>query len=175
MVIPYVCATLARPAWKDFNFSLSEIAAFELLHIIPAQVICHEGDLTQRHKYAVPELVVCLDNARRVSVEVKRLCSVDIPRTTKEGQRVMRQYRGQPIWPWSSTVRSALGKCHNEIADEYDIKHHHIVFVFPNTMRTKHISRLQTLALRNIRRYRDQSSRNTTTHFIATDSAAFED
>lgn len=81
----------------------------------------------------VPEGIWTIDD-KSYSVEVKRIVANRLPEGTP--RRIRR--RGKIIWPWTSTVESAIRKCTSMIAQRYAVDTHCVVFVVPETLSVKH-------------------------------------
>ena len=87
-----------------------------------------------------------VDPERRVSVEVKRIVGGHLPDRTHP-RRVLRRHtvRGgdEIIWPWTSSVETALSKLDASIASNFDVRLHHAVFLTPQSMNARTRRRTQ--------------------------------
>lgn len=80
----------------------------------------------------VPEAIFD-DNGTIVSVEVKRIIGNALPECGQGRRRIKRYINGRErtIWPWTSSVESALSKLHSDIAEQFSISVHLAVFLIP--------------------------------------------
>ena len=117
----------------------SEVYAFQHLGF---ECIKTECELMSELGYCrVPEGIFWdCKNRYKVSVEVKRLIGNELPREGKS-RRIVRR-RKSIIWPWTSTVESAIEKAHPKITDLFTIEMHHVVFVVPEQLSAKSFRRL---------------------------------
>lgn len=83
----------------------------------------------------VPEAIFN-DNGTIVSVEVKRIIGNALPECGQGKRRIKRYINGRErtIWPWTSSVESALSKLHSDIAEQFSISVHLAVFLIPEDL-----------------------------------------
>lgn len=135
----------------DARSAASELFAFQRLGLCDPIV----NELTLVKTFVgckVPEGIFVHpdDDTRRISVEVKRIIGGRLP-MDGGGHRVIRRHSKRHggdkiIWPWTSSVESALTKVNAEITRTYGLVEHHAVFLVPESM-TK---RTQARTMRHI-------------------------
>jgi len=130
--------------------SESEERAFQILGL--KNPIISEDELIRRFEgLKVPEALF-YDNGTTVSVEVKRIIGNTLPHCGKGRRRIKRYVKGREriIWPWTSSVETALSKLHSSIAHEFCVSIHIAVFLIPdilsNSVKERIIRHIETIA-----------------------------
>lgn len=122
-------------AWPSESYAFTQLG-FSDIHIIKS-----EQELMSEFCGAVPEAIFRDPHTEKnVSIEVKRIVGNDLPKG--DGRRFIRR-RKSIIWPWTSTVESALGKVNGHIICTYMVQEHHIVFIVPESLSQKSFERLK--------------------------------
>lgn len=142
-------------------------------------LLCVEEDAlireySQMH-IRVPEGIFYDPNTkRRVTVEVKRLISNELPcdKGKKERRKVVE--RGRVIWPWKKTVHSAFEKAHPTILRDYGATEHHVVFLTPESLDKRKHERLVKRALHCSSEVAQLVSVRTRVHFITAPDSCFD-
>ncbi len=131
------------------NFD-SEERAFEILGL--KNRIISENELIKKFNgLKVPEALFD-DNGTIVSVEVKRIIGNTLPHSGKGRRRIKRYINGKEriIWPWTSSVETALSKLHSNIANEFCVNIHVAVFLIPeylsNTVKYRTIRHIENIS-----------------------------
>ena len=109
----------------------SEERAFQILGL--KNPIINEEELIKKFDgIKVPEAVFD-DNGTIVSVEVKRIIGNTLPLCGEGKRRITRYVNGKEriIWPWTSSVETALSKLHVNIAKAFSVDVHLAVFLIP--------------------------------------------
>lgn len=128
----------------------SEERAFEILGL--KNRIISEGELIKKFNgLKVPEALFDVDGTI-ISVEVKRIIGNTLPHCGKGRRRIKRYINGKEriIWPWTSSVETALSKLHSNIANEFGVDIHVAVFLIPeylsNTVKMRTMRHIETIA-----------------------------
>lgn len=119
---------------SDIRSWPSEQYAFNYLGLNVSDCLKSEVDLMNEcNNSCVPEAIFKHPvNQKVISVEVKRIVGNRLPIEGK-GRRVIRRRNGI-VWPWTSTVETALGKATELFCSFYMIEEHHVVFIIPDTL-----------------------------------------
>jgi len=124
----------------DFRSLPSEHFALEQLGI--AYCIKSERELMQEYTTHVPEGIFLM-NGKVVSVEVKRIIGNWLPTEQNPDGRRRIIRRGQIVWPWRSTIESALRKSCSPAVLDYKVQIHYVAIVIPESLSEHHKSRLE--------------------------------
>ena len=121
----------------------SEYHAFSRLGL-DNPIVTEDELIRQFRGIRVPEALFN-DNGTVVSVEVKRIIGNALPIGGGGRRRIRRYVRGKEriIWPWTSSVETALSKLHHNIATEYNVNTHVAVFLVPDTLSCSDVQRVQ--------------------------------
>mgnify|MGYP001501511312 FL=1 len=124
----------------DFRSLPSEHFALKQLGIV--HCIKNENELMQEYTSRVPEGIFSMDG-KIVSVEVKRIIGNWLPvEQNPDGRRRILR-RGQIVWPWRSTVESALKKSYSQAILDYGVQIHYVAIVIPESLSEYHKTRLE--------------------------------
>lgn len=87
----------------------------------------------------VPEGIFRQRGGQIVSVEVKRVIGNSLPPGSGGRRRITRFVRGKEriVWPWTSSVETALSKLDRAIAEHFRVQLHHAVFLLPRSLTTR--------------------------------------
>lgn len=132
----------------------SEEHAFKILGL--KNPIISENELIKKFEgLRVPEALFN-DNGTIVSVEVKRIIGNTLPHCGQGRKRIKRYVkryvngRERIVWPWTSSVETALSKLHSNIANEFCVNIHVAVFLIPsflsNSVKERIIRHIETVA-----------------------------
>lgn len=128
----------------------SEEHAFKILGL--KNPIISENELIKKFEgIRVPEALFN-DNGTIVSVEVKRIIGNTLPLCGQGRRRIKRYVKGREriVWPWTSSVETALSKLHSIIANEFCVSIHVAVFLIPeflsNSVKERIIRHIKTIA-----------------------------
>lgn len=128
----------------------SEEHAFKILGL--KNPIISETELIKKFEgLKVPEALFD-DNGTIVSVEVKRIIGNTLPKSGQGRRRIKRYVKGREriIWPWTSSVETALSKLHSNVANEFCVNVHVAVFLIPaflsNSVKERIIRHIETIA-----------------------------
>lgn len=111
----------------------SERHAFQRLGLSDPHV--SEGELVREFEGRVPEGIF-MTGAKVLSVEVKRIVGNSLPKDAGGRRRITRMVDGREriVWPWTSSVETALSKLSYAIAQRYKVCEHHAVFLIPRSL-----------------------------------------
>ena len=90
------------------------------------QLMCEYSQICQ-----IPEGIWVIDS-KITSVEVKRIVGNSLPSEGGGRRRIVN--RSHIIWPWSSTVRSAVLKGMTFLMEDCNVQVHFVVFIIPETL-----------------------------------------
>tara|TARA_Y100000389_G_C17425282_1_gene499206 strand:+ start:343 stop:828 length:486 start_codon:yes stop_codon:yes gene_type:complete len=128
----------------------SEEHAFKILGL--KNPIISETELIKKFEgLKVPEALFN-DNGKIISVEVKRIIGNTLPQCGEGRRRIKRYVKGREriIWPWTSSVETALSKLHSNVANEFCVKIHVAVFLIPefltNSVKERIIRHIKTIS-----------------------------
>ena len=124
----------------DYRSLPSEHFALEQLGIVDC--IRSEDELMQEYTTRVPEGIFFMDG-KVVSVEVKRIIGNWLPvEQNPDGRRRIFR-RGRIVWPWRSTIESALKKSFSQAVLDYRVQIHYVAIVIPESLSEHHKARLE--------------------------------
>ena len=111
----------------------SERHAFERLGLSEPQV--SEDELVREFDGRVPEGIFTVES-KVLSVEVKRIVGNSLPKGGGGRRRITRMVDGRKriVWPWTSSVETALSKLSDAVAERYNVCEHHAVFLIPTSL-----------------------------------------
>tara|TARA_B100000683_G_scaffold200328_1_gene193600 strand:- start:364 stop:861 length:498 start_codon:yes stop_codon:yes gene_type:complete len=115
---------------------LSERYAFQRLGLLDRHMKASETELIREFDgLCVPEAIFEIEGGT-VSVEVKRIVGNSLPRDGGGRRRITRVRNGKEriVWPWTSSVESALSKLQAPIASTYGVDEHLAVFLIPSSL-----------------------------------------
>lgn len=102
-----------------------------------------EDQLMNEYTSHVPEGIFVDTRGRIVSVEVKRIIGNWLPVVNNPDGRRRILRRGRIVWPWKSTVESALRKADSPALEDYRVSLHYVVLVIPDSLSDHHKTRLE--------------------------------
>ena len=116
----------------------------------------------------IPEGIFYLEG-RLVSIEVKRIIGNLLPQEEHETERrKKRSKKGDHIsWPWDRTVEMAIEKANDEMLKKYCIRAHHVVFVYPDLLSRRQVSRLRAHVHTTVHRKKHITPAKIFTHLIS--------
>ena len=142
-------AVLNEEKFKDYLLN-ELIAASSVLGI--KNFFRTEQQLIEEFGTSVPEAIFN-DFGRNESFEVKRFADFSKPRTRDLGCTPVGNFdrsRGKPRSMWSLMIWGAVSKVTPEMAFKYNIKRHHIVIFFPDTMTEKKRNKNESIVKKEV-------------------------
>ena len=127
-------------AWRQVRTFESECHAFERIGVSRTPRV-RECELVRRFENTcVPEGIFDAPEGHAMSVEVKRIVGNTLPSdvTRRAPRKITRRAcfgaRSRIVWPWTSSVETALCKLDERIARAYGVKVHVAVFLVPRSL-----------------------------------------